>query len=494
MPRVDLSKLPWRLEGWRPFLWRLGRNTSFQPELGPLEAFVPGSVQEALRRAGLLPDWNVGLKSRECEWVEHRHWIFEAEIPAGCVPDHTEADLVAEGLDYSGWVLVDGVEVGRFEGTLLTHRFALGSVLGDGQPHRLALVFEEPPREQGQIGYTSASRFFKPRYTYSWDWCPRVVPIGVWEPLYLETGLAHEMRLDMLRTDLDQDLKTGAVSLRASGPDGQALRAALLDGTTCLAAAEARVEDGTCTIRLGKVPVEAWWPNGLGTAKTYTVQLSATDAAGNVIWHEERTVGFKRVEWRACEGAPADAEPWICVVNGRPVFLQGVNWVPPRISYPDSTEEDYARLLTLYREMGCNVFRVWGGAILEKDFFYELCDRNGILVWQEFPLSHNEPPGWRNPTPGSSRQMVQPSLALTKSTSEPTEAKVEPSISSSSTTNSKRSSSKLIKPTTAIESRSGSAPSSWVSRSNWADAPPRFRTSSRIDSTSFFVSKTHSSW
>ena len=74
-------------------------------------------------------------------------------------------------------------------------------------------------------------------------------------------------------------------------------------------------------------------------------------------------------------------------MNGKSVFLQGVNWVPPRASYADSTAEEYEQLITLYRDMGCTLLRVWGGGILEKPIFFDLCDRAGILVWHEFPLS-----------------------------------------------------------------------------------------------------------
>jgi len=69
------------------------------------------------------------------------------------------------------------------------------------------------------------------------------------------------------------------------------------------------------------------------------------------------------------------------------VFLQGVNWTPIRPNFADVTVEDYRKRLENYRDIGCNVLRVWGGAFLEKECFYDLCDEMGIMVWQEFPLS-----------------------------------------------------------------------------------------------------------
>jgi beta-mannosidase len=77
----------------------------------------------------------------------------------------------------------------------------------------------------------------------------------------------------------------------------------------------------------------------------------------------------------------------LCEINGHTVFLQGVNWVPLQLDYPATTDAEYRRVIGLYRKMGCNMLRVWGGAYLEKEIFYRECDEQGLLVWQEFPLS-----------------------------------------------------------------------------------------------------------
>jgi beta-mannosidase len=113
-----------------------------------------------------------------------------------------------------------------------------------------------------------------------------------------------------------------------------------------------------------------------------------------VVWEQRRRVGFKRVRWLPCEGAAPDALPWLCEVNGRTVFLQGVNWSPIRVAYPDTTVDEYRLRVGLYRDMGCNFLRVWGGAYLESEDFYDLCDEAGLLVWQEFPLSSSGIDNW----------------------------------------------------------------------------------------------------
>ena len=112
----DLSQLDWKLTGWHPNYWRFpGMN----PDVPALPARVPGSVQAALRDAGIIPDWNVGLNSRQCEWVENRDWLFEAELPVEWTSRPGRKLLRCDGLDYQGVLLVNGKEAGRFRGTLV---------------------------------------------------------------------------------------------------------------------------------------------------------------------------------------------------------------------------------------------------------------------------------------------------------------------------------------------------------------------------------------
>ena len=403
MAQFNLSQLKWTLLGWRPFSWRVEKKPENQETItadtGPIPAHIPASVQQLLFEAGLIQDWNVGLNSLSCEWIENRHWDYSATLPAQMFSENFSITLDAPGLDYSGWILVDCVEIHRFEGALIPHRFDLSKQLNDGKEHLLSIIFEEPPREQGQMGYTSQSRYFKPRYNYSWDWCPRIVPVGPWEPLTLLTDSDVDCTILSLHGTLASDNATGEVSAKLhsnASPKIKTFQLELRDKEKILASTTQTAASETVSLKTDPCEVEPWWPNGAGAQRLYSVHLQALDAAGNILWSKIRTLGFRRTEWQPCEDAPADAEPWICVINGVPIFLQGANWVPPKAVYHDTTRDAYERLLSLYRDMGTNILRVWGGAILEKEDFYDLCDRAGILVWQELPLSssgiENYPP------------------------------------------------------------------------------------------------------
>jgi len=403
MKTIDLTQLDWQWLGWRPWTWKLraSMETGLQlrSDLGPIAAVLPGTVQEALRREGVLDDWLVGLNSRACEWVEHRHWELFTKLSADDVAGARRIVLDANGLDHSGWILVDAQEVASFSGVLTPTLIDLTEYLSDGQDHFLSIVFDEPPAEQGQIGFTSLSKHFKPRYNYSWDWCPRLVPIGVWGHLRLTADIASEFRVAKVWTDLSEDLQAGLMSITLSyesdAPEpGLTVRATLRHGDAVVVSEEVSVTGGTEEWRIEGFQVSPWWPNGEGPAKLYELTVELIAHGGEVLLTDRRRVGFRHVRWVPCEGAPEDAMPWICEVNGKPIFLQGVNWSPVRVAYPDTQDEEYRQRVELYREMGCNLLRVWGGAYLGTEAFFQACDGAGILVWQEFPLSSSGIDNW----------------------------------------------------------------------------------------------------
>lgn len=403
MAKIDLSDFSWQLLGWRPFMWKLENSMETKnllpPDIGPLPASVPGTVQKTLLAAGILEDWLVKCNSLACEWVEHRHWEYFTKLSGQEWPSGHRIMLAAEMLDYSGWILIDSTEIASFNGSLVPHRLDLTDQLRDGKEHLLRIIFDVPPREQGQVGFTSQSVHFKPRYNYSWDWCPRFVPIGISGPLHLLSDLDAEFRLNKVRCEFDGS--SGRVFLDydyavTESAERLQLKLRLFDLKAEITGMSFELVPGSTQVVMDAPKVKAWWPNGCGEARTYQLVVEITDGKGHVLWRQSRNAGFKNVRWQPCQGAAADALPWICEVNGRAIFLQGVNWTPLLMNYADVPAEMYRDILTKYRDLGCNLLRVWGGALLETELFYDLCDELGLMVWQEFPLSSsgidNAPP------------------------------------------------------------------------------------------------------
>ncbi len=410
----DLAGLGWKLAGFVPNDWLERSIDDFQmrADVAPVPAKVPGSVQNALRDAGVLPDWTEGLNARACEWVENRHWIFYADLPDSWLsrgagsPNGGDASRIrtrlrCDGLDYEGMIRVNGWAAGTFRGSFVPHVFDLSPYLKP-TGNTLEIIFTEPPRWLGQMGFTSRMTEWKTRFNYTWDWTSRLVQLGVTGAITLETSDGPELGAVTCRAMVEGDASHPVGTLRIAAEvlgdklDGMTINATLADRDGAV------VEDASvlCAgfaaegLRWDLLPIELWWPNGMGPQKLYRLVIRMLDADGVEIDRVSRSVGFRTIEWRACDGAPNTAEPWICAVNDRLVFLQGVNWTPVRPNYADVTPEQVRERVELYRDLGCNLLRVWGGATLETEPFYDCCDEMGLLVWQEFPLSSSGLDNW----------------------------------------------------------------------------------------------------
>ncbi len=143
---------------------------------------------------------------------------------------------------------------------------------------------------------------------------------------------------------------------------------------------------------------QLWWPHDHGTPYLYSSSLQLKDRTGNVLQTTKSKTGFRRVSLVMNEGAwnePAgfpktrSVPPMQMEINGRKIFCKGTNWVNPEIFPGIITRERYNELLELAKETNFNILRIWGGGIVNKEAFFELCDEKGILVWQEFPLACN---------------------------------------------------------------------------------------------------------
>jgi beta-mannosidase len=438
MKRIyDLSALTWTVEGYTPNVWLFERmhGVGFGSpvkciDVPSIPARVPGSVQGALREAGILPDWNIGFNARNCEWVENRHWMYRTYLPAewyaGLPNEHAQVRLECMGLDYSGWVLIDGKEVGTFKGTHTPHIFNLTPFLNNASPPGVAtravleIAFDLPPRWLGQFGYSSRMTEWKTRFNYTWDWTPRLVQIGIWDRISLAVVEGGEIQSLDVTADADPQTGTGRLELsgRVVGLAGSRVELHLEKdpvrvtpnvehrevqehdrSQASIWSASLSLDEFARGAAWSNLSVELWWPNLTGDGSNnsqplYTLTCCLIDSQGNEHDRLTRLLGFRNVAWLPCEGAPPEADPWVCAVNGQPVFMQGVNFAPLKSNFADLRREDYEKRLRQYQDLGVNTFRINACQFLEREWFYDLCDELGLMVWQEFPITSSGVENW----------------------------------------------------------------------------------------------------
>jgi beta-mannosidase len=393
----DANTLDWKLWGYRPESWRANFNfanfTGTWAEYIDIPVDVPGSVQNALLKDNILSDWNYGTNNTAAEWVENRHWLFTSHLPNNWLPkDGEKMILHCDGLDTDGILMINGKEAGNFNNAFIPHSFDITPFLKE-KDNTMVLVFTSQPDYLGQVGYTSKITDWKPRFNYGWDWVPRIVQIGIWDDVWISVENEIQPTIENIQiiADANKTKDRGTLKIKIdankSASKGKIVVSLTDKNNKKIIKETVSCKDLNQQKTWNNLRVKRWWPNGFGDQPLYNLTITLLDKNGSKVESTTRKIGFRNIEWLPCEGASDEADPWICSVNNKPVFLQGINWTPILPNFADLKEEDYRSRLTTYKNLGVNTIRVWGGGFPEKEWLYDICDEMGIFIWQDFPLS-----------------------------------------------------------------------------------------------------------
>ncbi len=365
-------------------------------------ATVPGCVHRDLHRHGLIPDPFFGTNELDLQWIEHRDWEYLAtfNVSAALLAEAV-VDLVCDGLDTLATVYVNGSRVAATDNMFITWRWNVKPLLRRGR-NELRVVFasvgralpktrpEHRPKEfNDSVGRSSVFR--KEQCQFGWDWGPRFVTAGIWRDLRLEGWTGN--RLDSVRITQDH-ARNGAVTLTLAPELARPDRKATYWVTLSLDGAVVAEVSGPIENLKSKIENPAlWWPNGHGAQPLYTVAVTARDAAGRELGTWSRRIGLRTIELDRTKDKWG--ESFRFVVNGRPIFAKGANWIPAHSFVAGLTRADYARDLASAARANMNMMRVWGGGLYESEAFYDVCDELGLLVWQDFTFACTLYPGDR---------------------------------------------------------------------------------------------------
>jgi beta-mannosidase len=366
-----------------------------------LPATVPGCVHTDLLAAGRIPDPFLDDNEHAVAWVGRQDWSYSRDI-AWDGPRCDRVDLVFEGLDTVARVELDGAVVGSTRNMHRTYRFDVTSLLTgpaggtDADPAaaraltvHLTSAYTEAERVRDLLGqrpnaYPEPFQYIrKMAASFGWDWGPTLVTAGIWRPVRLEGW--STARLATVRPLCTYDQEAGKLNLTADveRTRDRALRAkVLLDGRE-IAALDIPAGETGVRAEIDVPGVTPWNPIGYGDPKLYTltVVLTAVDDDTELDRYQQLT-GFRSVT--IDRGADEAGTRFVVHVNGEPVLVKGVNWIPGDIFPSRMTRERYELRLRQAAGAGVNLIRVWGGGIYEDRAFYELCDELGLLVWQDF--------------------------------------------------------------------------------------------------------------
>jgi beta-mannosidase len=368
---------------------------------------APGDVHQALIEAGRIEDPFYDRNEDTCAWMEEREWWYRISVDSKEQPLRPDERLllVFQGLDTFVTTWLNGELLGSHANMFREAVFDVSHRWHTDGPNTLALCFHPPLQQVEHAPFESWGRnpsrvmMRKAQFGYGWDWGPRLPTIGIWRPVELRReryAIIQGVHFSPLEIDTNRSKALVAVQVdveRFAGDQAVMLSLALLSpgtsaGTTAVAEQTVTLQESGSELS-AKVYMEIehphlWWTHDLGEPVLYTLRATLSRGSDQ-LEQQQQEVGIRTLE---LDQSPDTDEPgtrfFRFVLNGVPIFARGADWIPAHSFVGTISTERYEMHLGAAQEAHMNMLRVWGGGIYEHDAFYELCDRLGILVWQDF--------------------------------------------------------------------------------------------------------------
>lgn len=355
-----------------------------------IEATVPGSVYGDLLNAGLMenPYW----KDNEDEALKLMDYDYIYTTSFDCDEAVLKSDKVMlhfDGLDTLADVYLNDKFLGYANNMHRVWEYSVKDIL-KASNNVLKVYFYSPTEfiakefeKEPTLGTEDAMNGFvhirKAHCMFGWDWGAHLPDAGIWRPVSLIAF--NTARIDSV--EVLQEHKDGVVQLEVipeielteldsitkaivtiTDPDGNII----VDSS----------EEDKFTVNNPKL----WWPNGYGKQYLYEVKVVLVDENGSELDSWIRKIGLRTITMDRTKDQWG--ERFATCVNGVNIFAMGADYIPEDHLLSQVTPETTRTLLEKAVFANFNSIRVWGGGYYPDDWFYDLCDEMGLVVWQDF--------------------------------------------------------------------------------------------------------------
>ena len=413
MDKMTLNGDSWQMQ-------ILGEQDIYGVNGRKIPATIPGSVYGNLLQQGLMPDPFYGMNELDALKLMENDFCFQTAF--SLTGEQLAGDFLLlrfDGIDTLADIYLNDILLGHADNMHRVWEFEIREAARVGE-NTLRVEIASPTRyieEENQKvftgGSTDAMRGFphlrKAHCMFGWDWGPRLPDAGLFREVSVLWG--HSARLEQVYITQDWSMcgKTEQSTEKnvndgvgehaeTSGnivyitynveiedfadEDAYELRTALYDDTGELIAEKSskKDEDGWDTIAVQNP--KRWWPHGYGEQPLYRAEVTLLDAEGSVLDVWSRRIGLRTMtmntekdEWGEC---------FAHEVNGVKIFAMGADYIPEDNILFRVTPERTCRLLKDAVAANHNCIRVWGGGYYPDDWFFDICDELGLIVWQDF--------------------------------------------------------------------------------------------------------------
>jgi beta-mannosidase len=365
-------------------------------------AEIPSVVHLDLYQNKLIPDPFYSDNEKQLQWIEEKDWIYSTTFSVSKEElEHQNIELIFDGLDTFAEVYLNGKPILKSDNMFVGHQVDVKKILNQGD-NTLVVRFESAVRkgkeraEKLPYKLPEGERVFvrKAQYQFGWDWGPRFVTCGIWKDIKLRFW--NDARIENVKykqVSLNKTLAKLEFIIDVTVEKTGKYVILVYNNVT------GRIDELFVELKKGRISIinpyeiqspKLWWTNGLGEQNLYdfTIEIAQNQT---VLDTKTTTIGLRTLE--LIQEPDEFGKSFYFKLNGVPVFIKGANYIPADSFLTRVKDSIHQQIIQTAVDANMNMIRIWGGGIYENETFYEECDKNGILVWQDFMFACAMYPG-----------------------------------------------------------------------------------------------------
>ena len=357
-----------------------------------MQVDVPSVIIADMYEEGLIPHPYYSDVEPSLLWIPQREWVYTLNFDADDnVIKEDVIELVFEGLDTYADVWLNGKHLFYADNMFRTWTCDVEDILKE-KDNNIKIKFYPFDKVRDSLIETYPLRFpekyavmRKAAYQNGWDWAPRYMNMGIWQPVYLKAWTRSTMNSASIITTAIQDDKADLcfeTHIKADKEHNVTLQVLHNDVKILENDVQLKKGDNNFSFPFEIANPNLWNPNELGEQNMYTFNVKMLDDE-NIIEEKDIKMGIRTIEM--VEEPDSIGTAFYFKVNGTPLYMKGANYIPEEMITSWMSREKTKKLLEqCVGDAHMNMLRIWGGGIYPPDYFYEICDSLGILVWQDF--------------------------------------------------------------------------------------------------------------
>ncbi|MCL5029643.1 MAG: hypothetical protein M1480_11590 [Bacteroidetes bacterium] len=359
-----------------------------------LKAEVPGTVQTDLLKAELIPDPFYSDNEIKLQWIGELDWHYQTSFN---LPKNFSLNkkiyLIFESLDTIAEIILNDKVIDKTKNIFLEFKFEVSKLLKK-KNNKLEVIFtsaekyaEAEENKYGKLPVALRSErvyIRKAQYSFGWDWGPAFLTMGISQPVFLfQPNEIHIEDFSFETLSIGDKSANIRIKFSADEPFSSRMKIKII-----IKGSDQKIEyDEVSPVGLTEFVNEyeikdpkLWWPNGYGESHLYDLEIKIEEK--NIVLDElKKKIGIRTIKLDLFEN---DKPTFRFIINNKPIFFKGANWIPADSFLPRVKEDKYRKLLLMASKANMNVIRVWGGGSYERNIFYDICDELGLIVWQDF--------------------------------------------------------------------------------------------------------------